>query len=109
MKIITYIAVSLLAVSAASMRAGSAQENWNKDCAQCHGKTGAADTKMGKKLNAKDLTDAKTQAGFTDAEAAKAIKEGMKENGKTVMKAFGDKLSDEEVAALVAYVRTLKK
>ena len=109
MKLITYIAVSLLAISAASARAGSAQENWNKDCAQCHGKTGAADTKMGKKLNAKDLTDAKTQASFTDAEAAKAIKEGMKENGKTVMKAFGDKLSDEEVAALVAYVRTLKK
>jgi len=109
MKIITYIAVSLLVVSAASVRAGSATENWNKDCAQCHGKTGAADTKMGKKLNAKDLTDAKTQASFTDAEAAKAIKEGIKENGKTMMKGFGDKLSDEEVAALVAYVRTLKK
>ena len=60
MKIITYIAVSLLAVSAASVRAGSAQENWNKDCAQCHGKTGAADTKMGQKLNAKDLTDPKS-------------------------------------------------
>ena len=33
----------------------------------------------------------------------------MKENGKTTMKAFGDKLSDEEIYALVAYVRTLKK
>ena len=33
----------------------------------------------------------------------------MKENGKTMMKAFGDKLSDEEVEALVAYVSTLKK
>ena len=64
MKIITYIAVSLLAVSAASVRAGSAQENWNKDCAQCHGKTGAADTKMGQKLNAKDLTDPKVQASL---------------------------------------------
>ena len=109
MKTISYIAVSLLAVSATSMRAGSAQENWNKDCAQCHGKTGAADTKMGQKLSAKDLTDPKVQASFTDAEAAKAIKEGLKENGKTVMKAFGDKLSDEEVAALVAFIRTLKK
>jgi mono/diheme cytochrome c family protein len=109
MKIITFITLSLLAVWAASVRAGSAQENWNKDCAQCHGKTGAADTKMGKKLNAKNLTDAKTQASFTDADAAKAIKEGIKENGKTMMKAFGDKLSAEEVAALVAYVRTLKK
>jgi mono/diheme cytochrome c family protein len=33
----------------------------------------------------------------------------VKENGKTTMKAFGDKLSDDEIKALVAYVRTLKK
>ncbi len=109
MKIITFITLSVLAVSASAVRAGSAAENWNKDCTQCHGKTGAADTKMGKKLNAKDLSSPKVQASFTDAEAAKAIKEGIKENGKTMMKAFGDKLSDEEVTALVAYVRTLKK
>ena len=109
MKIIAYIAVSLLRVSAASVRAADAKENWNANCAQCHGKTGAADTKMGKKLNAKDLTDPKVQAAFTDAKAAKAIKEGLKENGKTTMKAFGDKLSDDEIKALVAYVRSLKK
>ena len=46
------------------------------------------------------------QACFTDAEAAKAIKEGIKENGKTMMKAFGDKLSADEIKALVAYVRS---
>ena len=109
MKIITHIAISLLVVSATSARAGSAQENWNKDCMQCHGKTGAADTKMGQKLNAKDLTDPKVQASFTDADAAKAIKEGIKEDGKTKMKAFGDQLSDDDVKALVAHVRTLKK
>ena len=109
MKIITPIALSLLAVSSISVRAGSAEENWNKDCMQCHGKSGAADTKMGQKLNAKDLTDPKVQASFTDAEAAKAIKEGIKEDGKTKMKAFGDQLSEDEVKALVAHVRTLKK
>ena len=109
MKIITFITFSVLAVSATALRAGSAEENWNKDCMQCHGKSGAADTKMGKKLNAKDLTSAQVQAGFTDEEAAKAIKEGIKENGKMMMKAFGDKLSDDEIKALVAYVRTLKK
>jgi len=76
---------------------------------RCHGKTGAADTKMGQKLNAKDLTDPKVQASFTDAEAAKAIKEGIKENGRTKMKAFGDKLSDADIKALVSYVRGLKK
>ncbi len=110
MKMIAFFAAGLLAVSAAvSARAAEARENWEKNCAQCHGKTGAADTKMGKILHAKDLTDAKVQASFTDAEAATAIKNGIKENGKTKMKAFGDKLSDDEVKALVAYVRTLKK
>ena len=64
---------------------------------------------MGKTLNAKDLTDAKVQAGFTDAKAAESIKNGVKENGKTTMKAFGDKLNDADIKALVAYVRTLKK
>jgi mono/diheme cytochrome c family protein len=109
MKTIAFVAAGLLAVSAASVRGADARANWDKDCAQCHGKTGAADTKMGKILNAKDLTDSKVQASFTDAEAATAIKDGIKENGKTKMKAFGDKLSDDEVKALVAYVRTLKK
>jgi len=109
MKTIGFIALGLLALSAAPLRGADAKENWSKDCMQCHGQSGAADTKMGKKLNAKDLTDATVQASFTDADAAKAIKEGIKEDGKTKMKAFGDKLSDDEVKALVAYVRTLKK
>ena len=79
------------------------------NCAQCHGKDGHADTKMGTKLNAKDLTDPKVQADFTDAKATQSIKEGVKENGKTTMKSFGGKLTDDEIKALVAYVRTLKK
>jgi mono/diheme cytochrome c family protein len=64
---------------------------------------------MGKTLNAKDLTDPKVQAEFTDAKATQSIKEGVKQNGKTTMKAFGGKLSDDEIKALVAYVRALKK
>ena len=40
----------------------------------------------------------------------KQIKEGLKDkNGKEKMKAFADKLSDEEIKALVAFVRGLKK
>lgn len=91
------------------MRAADAKENWTKYCAQCHGPDGTANTPMGKKLNAKNLTDAKVQSEFTDAKAATSIKDGVKENGKVTMKAFGDKLSDDEVKALVSYVRTLKK
>ena len=59
---------------------------------------------MGKMLNAMDLTDPKKQSSFTDAQAAAAIKDGIKQNGKTAMKAFGGKLSDDEIKALVAYV-----
>ena len=109
MKAIVIITISLFAASAISARAADAKANWDANCAQCHGKSGNADTKMGKTLNAKDLTDPKVQAAFTDAKATQSIKEGVKENGKTTMKAFGGKLTDDEIKALVAYVRTLKK
>jgi mono/diheme cytochrome c family protein len=109
MKIIITIAISLFAASAVSARAADAKQNWENHCAQCHGKDGHANTKMGMKLQAKDLTDPKVQASFTDAKAATAIKEGMKEGGKTKMTAFGSKLSADEINALVAYVRTLKR
>jgi len=109
MKTIVIIALGLFAASAASLLAADAKALWDANCAQCHGKSGAADTKMGKTLNAKDLTDSKVQAAFTDAKATQSITEGVKENGKTTMKAFGGKLSAEEIKSLVAYVRTLKK
>ena len=54
------------------------------------------------------MTDAKVQAGFTDADATKAIKEGVTENGTSKMKAFGDKLSEDDIKGLVAKVRSLK-
>src|SRR5215510_9044745 len=103
------IIISLLIATPWAVRAADAKTNWANNCAQCHGATGKGDTKMGKMLNAMDLTDAKKQSSFTDAQAATAIKDGVKQNGKTTMKAFGGKLSDAEIKALVAYVRTLKK
>jgi mono/diheme cytochrome c family protein len=109
MKSILLLATSLVIASTMSLYGADAKALWDANCAQCHGKTGNADTKMGKTLNAKDLTDAKVQSEFTDAKATQSIKEGVKQNGKTTMKAFGDKLSDDDVKALVAYVRTLKK
>jgi mono/diheme cytochrome c family protein len=109
MKAILSIIVTLLAASATALRAADAKANWDANCVQCHGKTGAADTKMGKQLNAKDLTDPKVQAAFSDSKATESIKNGVKEGGKTTMKAFAGKLTDDEIKALVAYVRTLKK
>ena len=108
-KTIIIFAVSVSIAASSSLRAADAKTNWSNNCTQCHGATGKGDTKMGKMLNAADLRDPKKQASFTDAQATAAIKDGVKQNGKTTMKAFGGKLSDDEIKALVAYVRTLKK
>ena len=56
----------------------------------------------------KDFTDAKYQATFTDAEATKAIKEGIKDGDKMKMKADAD-LTADEIKDLVAKVRAFKK
>ena len=108
-KIAVLMVISLVVTLPLALRAADAKANWAANCVQCHGAAGKGDTKMGKMLNAADLTDPKKQASFTDAQAAAAIKDGIKQNGKTAMKAFGGKLSDDEIKALVAYVRTLKK
>jgi len=88
--------------------AADGKTNWDSLCAKCHGAYGKGQTKMGQKLGVKDFTDAKVQAELKDDAAAKTIKEGMKDkDGKTLMKPF-DTLSDEEIKALVQYVRSLK-
>jgi mono/diheme cytochrome c family protein len=104
----TVMAALFAGVVGWSAVAGDATENWNANCAACHGKDGKGATPMGRKLQIKDLTDAKVQASFTDGDATKAIKEGVTENGQTKMKAFGDKFSDDEIKALVAQVRSYK-
>jgi cytochrome c6 len=107
MKIIAAIILSCFVLFSA--RGADQKINWMNNCMQCHGPDGSANTSMGKALNAKDLTNAQSQSSFTDAEAATAIKDGVTKDGTTKMIAFGGRLSDEEVKALVAYVRTLKK
>lgn len=109
MKKILIFMVMALSGAAASVFAADAKSNWDDNCAKCHGAEGKGDTKMGKKLNIKDFTDGNVQSGFTDAEAFKAVKEGLQDkDGKTRMKAI-EGLSDDEITALVQYVRGLKK
>ena len=106
----TLIIAACLAIGAASLGAAEVKENWEKHCASCHGKDGKGETKAGRKADVKNLTDATYQASFTDEQILKQIKEGMKDkNGKEKMKAFGGTLSNDEIKALVAFVRGLKK
>jgi mono/diheme cytochrome c family protein len=80
---------------------------YTDNCAKCHGDDGKGQTKMGQKLGAKDYSDAAVQAAVSDDQAFKAIKEGMKKDDKTLMKP--SELSDDDIKASIAYLRTLKK
>lgn len=79
-------------------------------CTQCHGITGD-----GKGLNAafmsiqpRDHTDAAEMRARTDEELFKAIKEGGKAVNKSVlMPSWGANFSDDDIHALVAYLRDL--
>jgi mono/diheme cytochrome c family protein len=104
------LAIAVLALFGPALAgfAADAKSNWDDNCAKCHGADGKGDTKMGHKLDIKDFTDAKVQAQFTDDQAFSAVKDGLKDlAGKTRMKAI-EGLSDDEIKALVQYVRGLK-
>jgi len=108
MKKTILLTATLLIAATASLRAADVTADWKKNCASCHGNDGKGKTKAGRKAKVKDMTEAKYQEALTDEKMAKQIKEGMKEDGKDVMKPFGDKLSDDAIKALVAYVRKFK-
>ena len=74
---------------------------FNENCATCHGQDGRAKTFHGRLVGAQNLTNAKFQAEVTDDQIVDAIKTGPK-----AMPAFEKKLSQSEIEALVAYVRT---
>ena len=89
--------------------AAPASENWDNHCTKCHGADGKGQTKVGKKLQLKDYTDAKVQTEMKDEEMTKIISDGVSDKaGKEKMKAFKSELSADEIKDLVLYVRKFK-
>ena len=84
----------------------ASEELWKAKCKSCHGDTGAADTKNGQKYEIGDLRTAEWQAKHSDEEIRKVIAEGVPD---TKMKPYADKLSAEEIDALVKHIRGLKQ
>lgn len=103
------LAMTVLLITSTALFAADAKANYNQHCAKCHGPDGKGQTRMGKQAGAKDYTDAKVQAEMDEAKAFKSIKEGQIVKGKEAMKPFGDKLSDDEIKALIAHMRAFKK
>jgi mono/diheme cytochrome c family protein len=85
---------------------------WKAKCGSCHGADGKGQTDQGKKLAISDMTTAAWQSGITDDKIKVAINDGVKrEKGgvKQEMDGYKAKLKPEQVDALTAYIRTLKK
>jgi mono/diheme cytochrome c family protein len=78
-------------------------------CSTCHGLDGKGDTTPGKAAGVKDWTDGKTLAAMTDAQIEERIRTGIKApDGKERMPPF-PKLTDDQVKALRAHVRSLSR
>ncbi|MBM4379403.1 MAG: cytochrome c [Deltaproteobacteria bacterium] len=98
-------AAALLLLATPALAEVEVKDLWAKKCQGCHAMDGSGDTERGRKYKVDDLTDPGWQARHSDEKIEKAIFEG---KGK-VMKPFKDRLTPEEIAALVRHVRTFKR
>lgn len=106
------IAIALVMVSTTPVAAETAADNYKLYCVQCHGTAGT-----GKGINAPFLavaprnhTSAKDMGALSDANVAKAIKEGGISVGKSnQMPPWGAVLSDADIADLVKHLRGMCK
>ena len=95
--------------AAACVSAADVKQNWEKHCLKCHGADGKGNTKMGKQSGVKDYTDPKVQAEMKEENALKIIKEGIVEKGRKKMDPYADKLTEQEMKELIAYIRAFNK
>lgn len=105
-KYIILTAASLVLASLSGFAGVDAKAVWDKQCKKCHAEDGSGDTTLGKKLEIKNYTDKAALKDFSDEDLFKATKDGV---DKTKMAGYGKKLSDEEIHALVAYMRAMVK
>jgi mono/diheme cytochrome c family protein len=88
----------------AAARAERGREVYTERCARCHGADGQGRTRMGETVEAPDLSDPDWQRQRSDARMVAAVA-----NGRGSMPPFKRKLSRQDIAASVAYVRTLRR
>lgn len=81
-------------------------------CSACHGATGKGDGAAAAALNPKprNFQDAGYMGKKSDADLAKVIKQGGTATGMSpVMPPWGSSLNEQEVANIIAYIRSLAK
>ncbi len=76
---------------------------YKRHCAGCHGETGEGQTSLGPAINSPEWHD-----GITDEEIREAILESRRIAG-TSMDSFREILTDDEITAVIVYLRTLEQ
>jgi mono/diheme cytochrome c family protein len=79
------------------------QALYAQHCARCHGADGKSKTALGRTFKSPDLTSSRVQSR-SNTRFTSTIK-----NGRGNMPNFKKKLSAQDIAALVAYIRSFKK
>ena len=79
----------------------SGADSFKIKCAMCHGADGKANTPAGKAFKAVSLKDPMV-VNSSDEELSTIVK-----NGKNKMPSFKDKMTEDQVKAVITYIRTL--
>jgi mono/diheme cytochrome c family protein len=77
---------------------------YNRQCVLCHGRDGRGRTRRGRQTHARDMSDASWQDDVSDERLFNSIS-----NGRGKMPAFRKKISENDIDALVAYVRRMRR
>tara|TARA_R110002167_G_scaffold291383_2_gene496213 strand:+ start:518 stop:856 length:339 start_codon:yes stop_codon:yes gene_type:complete len=103
------LTLALTGLFASTSIAADAAANWSEYCSRCHAKDGSGNTKPGRKLKLKDYRDAAVQAEMTDEDIIKYIVEGVtSDRGKEEMPSYTEKMTKDEIEAMVPFIRALK-
>ena len=85
------------------MAQDSGADIYKARCAMCHGDDGKATTPAGMAFKAASFNDPAI-IKISDADRTDIVKKG-----KGKMPVFGDKLTDDQIKSVLAYIRTLEK
>jgi cytochrome c6 len=97
------LGLALLLSASAAFAQGSGADTYKLKCQMCHGPDGLGNTPAGKSMKARPF-NAPDVLKESDADLTAVI-----EHGKNKMPAFAGKLTDPQIAQLVAFIRTLQK
>lgn len=102
---LTVLAIAALAVAlllSAPTFADSGADVYKMRCSACHGANGAGQTMIGRNLKLRSLAAPEVQ-NQSDAQLAAIISQG-----KNRMPSYSRRLSKDQIAAVVKYIRALK-